>query len=164
MAAGLRAETQENSPVYLIREVRKLSQTDLFTSFEMKGKSPKLGGGKLHLAVFNPRSLTSFNLSAFLLAGGGQNTPQPPCLRGGEEEHFGLHFVDSLPSLVLTGVVFLYGFLFWEQEMREWRMSPPGRDILAFHPQWVLWGFFSRCAFPGFGKAGAEGEPRLEAL
>lgn len=59
-----RAEKQENSPVYLLLEVRKLAQTDLFTSFEKRGNSPKLGGGKLHLAAFNLRSLASFNPAA----------------------------------------------------------------------------------------------------
>lgn len=33
---GHRRKKRENSPVYLIREVRKLAQTDLFTSFERK--------------------------------------------------------------------------------------------------------------------------------
>ena len=65
-AAWPQAEKQENSPVCLIREVRKLAQTDLFTSFEKRGNSPKLGGGKLHLAAFNLRLLTSFNPTASL--------------------------------------------------------------------------------------------------
>lgn len=44
----------------------KLMQTDLFTSFERRGNSPKLGGGKLHLAAFNLHLLTSFNPTASL--------------------------------------------------------------------------------------------------
>lgn len=65
LAAWPQVEKWENSAIYLIREVRKRAQTDLFTSFEKRGNSLRsLGGGKLHLAAFNLRLLTSFNPTA----------------------------------------------------------------------------------------------------